>query len=74
MKPLPLENLPPLSAEEEQEAKVRWDKTTFREVKGQWWQYLGKKVKQVFPDLVLPEFDSNATPSTRFSISIPVGR
>lgn len=68
MKPFPL---PPLSPEEREEAEKRWAKTTFREVKGFWWQYLAKKVKKVFPDLALPDFEANQSVSTRFAIAIP---
>lgn len=71
MKHFPLEHLPALTAEELEEAKLRWSKTTFREAKGYWWQYLAKKVQKVFPELELPDFDANATVSTRFAIPVP---
>jgi len=71
---LPLAHLPPLSPAEEAEAKRRWAGTTFKEVKGQWWQYLAKKVKKVFPELALPDFEANVAPSTRFTIAVPVGK
>ncbi|KAF9731992.1 hypothetical protein PMIN03_000056 [Paraphaeosphaeria minitans] len=67
MKRLSLENLPPLSEEENQLAKRRWAATTFREVSGTWSQYLARKVQKIFPDLVLPDFEPNAAPSTRFT-------
>jgi len=69
---LPLDHLSPLSAAQEQEAKERWAQTTFTSVSGEWWQYLAKKVQKVFPDLKLPEFKHNVSPSTRFSIAVPV--
>jgi isopenicillin N synthase-like dioxygenase len=69
---LPLDHLPPLSAAEEAEAKQRWAKTTFTSVSGEWWQYLAKKVKKVFPELQLPDFEHNISPSTRFTIAVPV--
>lgn len=66
---LPL-NLPPLSEEEEKEAKKRWAKTTFTSVSGEWWQYLAKKVQKVFPELNLPDFEHNVSPSSRFAIAV----
>lgn len=71
MTPLPLDHLPALSAAEEVEAKQRWAKTTFTSVSGEWWQYLAKKVQKVFPELKLPDFEHNVSPSTRFSIAVP---
>eukprot|EP01117_Protostelium_nocturnum_P017495 TRINITY_DN7121_c0_g1_i1.p1 TRINITY_DN7121_c0_g1~~TRINITY_DN7121_c0_g1_i1.p1 ORF type:complete len:361 (+),score=102.39 TRINITY_DN7121_c0_g1_i1:101-1183(+) len=68
MKPL---DLPKLSDEEMEEAKKRWAGTTFTAVSGQWWQYLAKKVMKVFPNLKLPEFENNSSPSSRFTISVP---
>ncbi|ORY00818.1 hypothetical protein BCR34DRAFT_575403 [Clohesyomyces aquaticus] len=44
MKRLSLEHLPPLSDEEKQLVELRWADTTFRDVKGQWSQYLARKV------------------------------
>ena len=69
---LPLGHLPPLSVEEEAEAKERWANTTFTSLSGEWWQYLAKKVMKVFPDLKLPEFEHNVAPSSRFVIAVPV--
>lgn len=63
--------LPELSAQEAQEAEARWAQTTFRGVSGEWWQYLAKKVMKVFPDLALPDFENNSTPSTRFTLEVP---
>jgi hypothetical protein len=74
MKHLPLEHLPPLSAEEEAEAKQRWANTTFASVSGERWQYLAKKVMKVFPDLKLPDFGANVAPSTRFTIAVHEAR
>ncbi len=37
---------------------------------GVWAQYLAKKVKKVFPDLQLPDFEHNAKPSTRFNVAV----
>ncbi|KAI1433263.1 hypothetical protein GGR50DRAFT_696264 [Xylaria sp. CBS 124048] len=67
MERLSLSHLPPLSNEEEQLAKQRWAKTTFRKVDGTWAQYLARKVQKVFPDLNLPDFEPNSAPSTRFT-------
>jgi isopenicillin N synthase-like dioxygenase len=53
MKYLPLDHLPALSEEEREETKRRWEKTTFRSVEGTWSQYLAKKVRKVFPTLLL---------------------
>ncbi|ETW82141.1 hypothetical protein HETIRDRAFT_451742 [Heterobasidion irregulare TC 32-1] len=72
IRPFPLSHLPALPAAEDEENKVRWGTTTFTNVEGEWWQYLAKKVKKVFPDLVLPDFDSNIAPSSRFTIAVPV--
>jgi isopenicillin N synthase-like dioxygenase len=69
---LPQDHLPPLSATEEAEAKQRWSKTTFTSVSGEWWQYLAKKVMKVFPELKLPEFEHNISPSTRFIVAVPI--
>ncbi|KAF9468448.1 hypothetical protein BDZ94DRAFT_1184148 [Collybia nuda] len=71
MAPLPLSHLPPLSPGEEAQAKERWEKTTFTGVNGEWWQYLAKKVKKVFPELVLPDFEANVKSSSRFAIVVP---
>ncbi|KAJ7496849.1 2OG-Fe(II) oxygenase [Mycena latifolia] len=70
MTPLDLSHLPPLTAEEAAEAQQRWQCGTFKKVEGQWWQYLAKKVKKVFPDLALPDFEANEAPSTRFTRSV----
>ncbi|KZV89639.1 2OG-Fe(II) oxygenase [Exidia glandulosa HHB12029] len=67
MYPLSLDHLPPLSDGEKELAERRWKLTTFRAVRGEWWQYLAKKVQKVFPDLKLPDFEANAAPSTRFT-------
>lgn len=67
MAPLELAHLPPLTAEEQAAAAARWQRGTFKKVEGQWWQYLAKKVQKVFPDLALPDFDTNKAPSTRFT-------
>lgn len=67
MAPLDLSHLPPLSEEEQAAAEQRWQRTTFRAVQGEWWQYLAKKVEKVFPDLALPDFEANVAPSTRFT-------
>lgn len=56
MKPFPLPTPP--TSEVMAAAEERWKKTTFRSLDGVWGQYLGVKVKKVFPDLVLPEFDA----------------
>ena len=64
---LPLEHLPPLTQQQEDEATTRWANTTFTRVcervsycigaflltllAGIWAQYLAKKVKKVFLDL-----------------------
>jgi len=37
---------------------------------GVWAQYLAKKVKKVFPDLELPDFEHNSKPSTRFTVAV----
>jgi hypothetical protein len=60
-----------LSQDEEQEARRRWAKTTFISVNGEWWQYLARKVQKVFPELNLPDFEHNVSPSTRFAIAVP---
>nr|XP_036584562.1 2og-fe oxygenase [Colletotrichum truncatum]KAF6794080.1 2og-fe oxygenase [Colletotrichum truncatum] len=67
MERLPLNHLPPLNETQERNARNRWAKTTFVEVKGKWHQYLARKVQKVFPDLGLPDFESNEAPSTRFT-------
>jgi hypothetical protein len=83
---LPLERLPPLTQQQEAEAKRRWKSTTFTGVcehisysirdflltllAGVWASYLAKKVKKVFPDLALPDFEHNSKPSTRFTVEI----
>lgn len=86
---LPLDHLPPLTQQQEQEAKERWANTTFTGVceslvrsspggsfdcfdwlAGVWAQYLAKKVKKVFPDLELPDFEHNSKPSTRFTVAV----
>jgi isopenicillin N synthase-like dioxygenase len=67
MEPLSLSHLPALSDEETRSAEERWGKTTFREAKGFWSQYLARKVQKVFPHLDLPNFEPNAAPSTRFT-------
>ncbi|KAI2629412.1 hypothetical protein GGS21DRAFT_492342 [Xylaria nigripes] len=67
MERLALDHLPPLSNEEEELAKQRWARTTFREVDGVWAQYLARKVQKVFPNLNLPDFEPNDAPSTRFT-------
>ncbi|KAG8836238.1 hypothetical protein FRC17_008974 [Serendipita sp. 399] len=67
---LPLDHLPKLSQQQEQEAKERWEKTTFTGVSGVWAQYLAKKVKRIFPDLELPDFEHNSKPSTRFTVVV----
>ncbi|KAJ7104545.1 hypothetical protein C8R43DRAFT_1140983 [Mycena crocata] len=67
MVPLDLAHLPPITAEEQAAAQERWQRGTFKRVEGEWWQYLAKKVKKVFPDLALPEFEANEAPSTRFT-------
>ncbi|KAJ7653822.1 hypothetical protein B0H17DRAFT_1214531 [Mycena rosella] len=69
MAPLDLAHLPPLTLAEEAEAQARWKRGTFKKVEGQWWQYLAK-VKKVFPDLALPDFDANEAPSTRFTRAV----
>ncbi|KAJ7481203.1 hypothetical protein B0H11DRAFT_2157857 [Mycena galericulata] len=74
MVPLELAHLPALSATEQAEAQARWNRGTFKKVEGQWWQYLAKKVKKVFPDLELPEFDANEAPSTRFTRPVPTAK
>ncbi|TDL23476.1 Clavaminate synthase-like protein [Rickenella mellea] len=67
-------NLPQeLTEEEKEEARVRWTGTTFKDVGGEWWQYLAKKVMKVFPDLKLPDFENNVAPSSRFAIAVPTG-
>jgi hypothetical protein len=65
MIPLPLYRLPP------RQAKERWEKTTFTAVSGEWWQYPAKKVKKVFLELALPDFEANVKPSSRFVIAVP---
>lgn len=72
MVPFPLNHLAPLTAEETSIVEQRWKTTTFTAVNGQWWQYLAKKVMKVFPELNLPDFESNVAPSTRFTIEVPV--
>ncbi|KAF7315078.1 2OG-Fe(II) oxygenase [Mycena indigotica] len=67
-------DLPAISAEERAAAEARWRSGTFTRVEGQWWQYLAKKVKKVFPDLALPEFEANSAPSTRFTRPIPTAK
>jgi len=54
-----------------EEAKQRWAKTTFVSASGEWWQYFAKKVQKVFPELKLPDFEHNVSPSTRFAIAVP---
>ena len=39
-------------------------------IAGTWAQYLAKKVKKVFPDLPLGDFEHNAKPSTRFTLAV----
>lgn len=63
--------LPPVSDADAAEARERWAQTTFKGVSGEWWQYLAKKVMKVFPDLALPDFKHNSTPSTRFTLEVP---
>ncbi|KAE9386714.1 2OG-Fe(II) oxygenase [Gymnopus androsaceus JB14] len=70
MVPFPLDHLTPLTAEEKAISEERWKTTTFTAVNGQWWQYLAKKVKKVFPTLGLPDFESNVAPSSRFTIEV----
>ncbi|KAF4583642.1 iron/ascorbate-dependent oxidoreductase family protein [Pleurotus pulmonarius] len=70
MEHLPLDHLPALTPEEQAVAKARWEQTTFTGVSGVWAQYLAKKVKKVFPDLQLPDFEHNAKPSTRFNVAV----
>ncbi|KAL0929524.1 2OG-Fe(II)oxygenase superfamily protein [Colletotrichum truncatum] len=36
-------------------------------INSKWHQYLARKVQKVFPDLGLPDFESNEAPSTRFT-------
>jgi hypothetical protein len=83
---LPLEHLLPLTQQQQDEAKMRWENTTFTgvckhilkclrdflltQLAGIWAQYLAKKVKKVFPDLELPDFEHNSKPSTRFTVAI----
>lgn len=74
MVPLPLSHLPPLFPNEEDRARERWEKTTFTGVSGEWWQYLAKKVKKVFPELALPDFEGNVKPSSRFAIAVPTAQ
>ncbi|KAJ8693337.1 hypothetical protein PTI98_008341 [Pleurotus ostreatus] len=70
MEYLPLDHLPALTPEEQAIAKARWEQTTFTGVSGVWAQYHAKKVKKVFPDLQLPDFEHNAKPSTRFNVAV----
>ncbi|KAJ7125189.1 hypothetical protein C8R44DRAFT_669312 [Mycena epipterygia] len=74
MTPLDLSHLPPLTAQEQDEAQARWHRGTFKKVEGQWWQYLAKKVKKVFPDLALPDFEANEAPSSRFTRPVPTAK
>ncbi|KAL0958681.1 hypothetical protein HGRIS_014013 [Hohenbuehelia grisea] len=69
---LPLDHLPTLTEDETRVAKKRWEGTTFTGVSGVWAQYLAKKVKKVFPDLDLPDFEHNSKPSTRFTVAVDV--
>ncbi|KIM42029.1 hypothetical protein M413DRAFT_27556 [Hebeloma cylindrosporum] len=49
----------------------RWDqRTTFSDLKGIWGQYLGVKVKKIFPDLVLPEFSAVTRASGRHLVEV----
>lgn len=57
---LPLDHLPPLSDEEKAAAEARWASGTFKNVSGQWWNYLEKKVQKVFPELKLDDLEDNA--------------
>ncbi|KAL0577376.1 hypothetical protein V5O48_004628 [Marasmius crinis-equi] len=73
MKKLPIsEEVYPMTEDRKDEAEKRWATTTFKSVEGCWWQYLAKKVKKVFPDLNLPDFEANASISTRFNTVVPV--
>ena len=83
---LPLEHLPPLTQQQEDEARVRWANTNFTgvcehisdclreflltQLAGIWALYLAKKVKKVFPGLELPDFEHNSKPSTRFTVEV----
>ncbi|KIM26518.1 hypothetical protein M408DRAFT_330495 [Serendipita vermifera MAFF 305830] len=67
---LRLDHLPPLTQKQEQEAKIRWANTTFTGVSEVWAHYLAKKVKKVFSDLDLPDFEHNSKPSTRFTVAV----
>ncbi|ESK88360.1 2og-fe oxygenase [Moniliophthora roreri MCA 2997] len=71
MKELPIpEDVFSITEETKAEAKARWATTTFKSVEGRWWQYLAKKVRKVFPDLNLPDFDANTSVSSRFNMPV----
>lgn len=72
MRCLALDHLPPLTEKEKEQARKRWANTTFRSVEGTWSQYLARKVQKVFPDLGLPDFEPNVSPSTRFTRVVKV--
>ncbi|PVF92536.1 Clavaminate synthase-like protein [Serendipita vermifera] len=73
---LPLGHLMPLSQQQEEEAKARWANSTFTGFNDpiSWClaHYLAKKVKKVFLDLDMPDFEHNSKLSTRFTVEVNV--
>ncbi|KZP07284.1 Clavaminate synthase-like protein [Athelia psychrophila] len=69
MVPFPLP--PTTKSQIPEDAEKRWTRTTFRNLEGVWGQYLGVKVRKVFPDLVLPEFTAVARESTLHKLAVP---
>ncbi|KAK7032595.1 hypothetical protein VNI00_012858 [Paramarasmius palmivorus] len=69
MKELPIpEDTFPITEAKKEEARSRWATTTFKSVEGFWWQYLTKKVKEVFPDLNFPDLNANMSVSSRYNM------
>ena len=69
MKALPLQ--PELSEDEsEGECNERWERSAYRELAGEYWQYLAAKVANVFPEPLqgLDGFEAARGASTRFAL------
>ena len=67
VKELPLDHLPLGDVEDVQ---ARWEKTAYKTLTGNYWQYLAKKLSKVIPQLKDYKFDAARESSTRFHIKI----